>query len=218
MMNIKRQSQFELFPGAIEVAPESNSRGLFLKNLTLTPENIIVLAIIFLLGAVLFFAFGVEQGKRSQRQFLERVATKNGTLGNKVPPKIEGQSQRIQSRSGTPQAQQPLKSLSGTNISEPVNVMERKAVPASAPTTITDIATTNATTENQYTIQVASFKSKDSAEKEASILKKIGYEIYILTKGSHAIVCVGKFAGQDEAKKFSRRLKNRYTDCLVRRF
>jgi len=48
-------------------------------------------------------------------------------------------------------------------------------------------------------------------------LKKKGYEIFIVQKGSYLVVCAGKFFEHDEAEGFSTKLKNKYKDCLVRR-
>ena len=71
--------------------------------------------------------------------------------------------------------------------------------------------------DKKYTIQVASFKTDLNANKEADSLKGKGFETSVLRKGSYSIVCVGKFQRKEEAKQFSRKLRNRYKDCLVRR-
>ena len=72
--------------------------------------------------------------------------------------------------------------------------------------------------EKLFTIQVASFKLKANAQREAARIKRMGHEdIFVVPKGNYSIVCVGKFAQRDEAKKFSGRLKEKYNDCLVRR-
>ena len=72
--------------------------------------------------------------------------------------------------------------------------------------------------ERIFTIQVASFKLRKNAQREADHLKSIGHEdAFVIPKGSYSIVCVGKFAQKVEAKKFSSKLSNRYNDFLVRR-
>ncbi|MCK5581683.1 MAG: SPOR domain-containing protein, partial [Candidatus Omnitrophica bacterium] len=70
--------------------------------------------------------------------------------------------------------------------------------------------------DSTYTVQVASFRKKVYAEKEAMDLKKKGYEIFVVPKGDYSIVCVGKFAYKNEANQMSRKLRKRYKDCLVR--
>jgi hypothetical protein len=73
-------------------------------------------------------------------------------------------------------------------------------------------------TEDLYTIQVASFKlGSKYADKEMSNLKSSGHETFILPKGNFSIVCIGKFKGKAEAQQFSKKLKSKYNDCLVRR-
>jgi len=67
-----------------------------------------------------------------------------------------------------------------------------------------------------YTIQVASFKSDKYAQMEADTLKKKGYEIYVVPRGSHQTVCVGNFARREDAQAFSKRLKKKYNDCVIR--
>ena len=71
--------------------------------------------------------------------------------------------------------------------------------------------------KDYYTIQVASFKLEKNALKEAESLKKDDYESFVVPKGSHTIVCVGKFLQQERAKILSKKLKKKYSDCLVRR-
>ena len=44
-----------------------------------------------------------------------------------------------------------------------------------------------------YTIQLASYKSKSFAQKEAELLKKKGFVPLVIPKGSYTILCVGKF-------------------------
>ena len=39
----------------------------------------------------------------------------------------------------------------------------------------------------------------------------------VIPKGSHSIVCVGKFALKDQASHYLKELKKQYKDCLVRR-
>ena len=72
--------------------------------------------------------------------------------------------------------------------------------------------------EKLFTIQVASFKQEKYANQEADRLRQNGHsDTFVIPKGDYSIVCVGKFIGKDEAKKFSGKLKKRYNDCLVRR-
>ncbi len=71
--------------------------------------------------------------------------------------------------------------------------------------------------EKIYTIQVASFKDQQYAQKEATALIKKGFETSIMTKGDYFIVCVGKFNTKDDVDKALGKLKQKYNDCLIRR-
>ena len=64
----KHQSQFELFPGAVRQPVEPPpSKHFFLRNLTLSLENIVVFSIVMMMGLLLSFSLGVERGKRVVR-------------------------------------------------------------------------------------------------------------------------------------------------------
>ncbi len=67
-----------------------------------------------------------------------------------------------------------------------------------------------------YTVQVASFKLEESARKEAEGLKGMGHKIFVLPKGRHSIVCIGKFKDKTAARALSHKLRKRYKDCLIR--
>lgn len=71
----------------------------------------------------------------------------------------------------------------------------------------------------QYTIQLASYKTKSYAQKEAELLKKKGLAPVVLTKGNYVVVCVGNFADRVAAESLLSELKKqkRYTGCLIRR-
>lgn len=202
-MNITpKHSQFELFPSSAPKSSEALKSPQPFKDLTLTAENIIVLCIIFLVVLVVSFSFGVERGKR--------VAL------NKLS-----------------QGELTASSASNQSANDPSEIVTVLGEPASTPTEVKLLATpetkeeviqielpevvSEASQEKPYTIQVASFKLGKNAQKEAELLEKNGYEAYVLEKGTHSIVCVGKFSQQDEAKKFSRKLKSKYKDSLVRR-
>lgn len=72
-------------------------------------------------------------------------------------------------------------------------------------------------TSGAYTVQLASYKTRSGAQKEAQELKRKGFSTIILAKGSYVILCVGNFSTKDTAKQLVLQLKNRYKDCYVRR-
>lgn len=70
--------------------------------------------------------------------------------------------------------------------------------------------------QKPFTIQVATYKTRTSAEKESTRLKNIGYSSDVLKKKEKFIVCVGTYAKKELAQQTLRDLKRIYKDCYVR--
>jgi hypothetical protein len=72
-----KQPQFELFPGQSTVGDDATKPRLFLANLTLTIENLVVLSILCIMLAVFAYSLGVERGKYVMAaQFKEKAQVK----------------------------------------------------------------------------------------------------------------------------------------------
>ena len=203
-MNIisKQQSQFELFPKSSKNSSEEWKPSCLIKDLTLSFENIIVLCIIFVMVLVLFFSFGVERGKR--------IA---------LLPSVTDEADIIQTVKKDA-VKQPVQTVPRVEMEKrvvfPVDIPEEifeEGEPAFRP----PLEKTEEQ-EKLFTIQVASFRLEKNAEREADRLRNTGHDdTFVVPKGNHSIVCVGKFMQKNEAKKFSGKLKKRYNDCLIRR-
>ena len=68
-----------------------------------------------------------------------------------------------------------------------------------------------------FTIQVASFKTRVNAQKEAEFLKRKGYTALIFNKGAYVILCVGNFPNKEAAQPLLSELNKRYESCIIRR-
>lgn len=68
-----------------------------------------------------------------------------------------------------------------------------------------------------FTVQLASYKTKSYAEKEAQALKKKGLIPLILTKGKYVVLCVGSFTNKENAQSLLTQLEKKYNDCRIRR-
>ena len=190
-------TQIELFPFLTGRAHSRVARSRYLlKDLTLSIENIIVLCIVFVMAVVLFFSFGVERGKQIVKGALSEppAAVTVVSTPEEVSSKIAERSLPVPAADSQKQQQK-----------------QQKESPASV------VPSVGTKEKGTFTIQVASFKEKERARMEAKLLKSKGYEIFVLPKGKHSIVCIGKFAFKDEATEFSNKLKSKYNDCLVRR-
>ncbi len=68
-----------------------------------------------------------------------------------------------------------------------------------------------------YTIQLASYQNKTSAQKEAETLKKKGFLPLVFSKGKYTVVCTGNFPDKKNALSLLPELKKKYRDCFIRR-
>ncbi|MFA6357247.1 MAG: SPOR domain-containing protein [Candidatus Omnitrophota bacterium] len=75
----------------------------------------------------------------------------------------------------------------------------------------------SATVQDVYTIQLAAFKNRALALREAQILLKNGFSPVVFTKGSYIILCVGKFSNQESAQPLLTQLQRTYANCRIRR-
>lgn len=154
-------------------------------------EKIILLAIAFLVTAIISFSFGVEKGKGlALRKTNLRIDVANAK--NAAPPAhAEG-------------AQESL-TVFQRAIKEPTAIETGSKTNTEAPG------------EHAYTIQLASFSNKSSIDKETELLRKKGYDPMVIPKGKYTIICVGNFSDRETANKVLAEFKKRYKDSLVRR-
>lgn len=117
------------------------------------------------------------------------------------------------------------RSLNISDVELPVPIQPVVAAPAPAELVTPVVAeapkplpkAAEAAADKPYTIQLASYKTLDLAEKEASRIKATGYSAYTLKKGDYFILCVGSFATKDAAKQTLTAMEKRYKGCLIRK-
>ncbi|MFA6129674.1 MAG: SPOR domain-containing protein [Candidatus Omnitrophota bacterium] len=68
-----------------------------------------------------------------------------------------------------------------------------------------------------YTIQVAAFKNRNLALRQAQMLAKAGLSPLVFAKGNYVILCVGKFSNQESAQPLLIQLQRTYAGCRIRR-
>ena len=69
-----------------------------------------------------------------------------------------------------------------------------------------------------YVIQLGSYKNKSAIQQEAEILRKQGLYPLVLNKGSYFVLFVGNLSSREAAQSLLPKLKKRYKDCYIRRF
>ena len=195
-MNLNyKQSQFELFPGAAGSSDRANRPQFFFSSLSFSLENAIIAGIFVLMAVVFSFSVGVERGKK-----IALVNPLKNVYSSAVVAPREG--------AGPVPAGKTAVNKAATSTTMPE---EKKATPPqAAPAQPEEI-------ELSYTVQVASFKKVEYAQQEAELLRKKGYEIFVLPKGNYSIVCVGKFTHQDQANVTLTKLRKTYKDSMLRR-
>ena len=196
-MNLNyKQSQFELFPGASASHQQAARPQFFLSQFTLSLENMIIAGIFILMGVIFSFSVGVERGKKialanSFKNVYSNVLSVPQEKAVVAPAAKVSTFKTLQAPAATPIPQEK----STDEVQPPVAPVET----------------------GSYTIQVASFKQIEYAQKEAEGLRKKGYEIFVFPKGNYSIVCVGKFLRKDDAGVTLTQLKKTYKDSMLRR-
>jgi septal ring-binding cell division protein DamX len=152
-------------------------------------EKTILIIIGIAVTSIISFSFGVEKGKR--------VVTQKNSVNFDVALK---QQSGLKAPAAVPSAAKPIAPMA------PVIENKNSIAPPPLKSTI-----------ESYTIQVASYKTKAYAQKEADNLKKQGFVTLILTKGNYIVLCVGNFNSKKTAQSFVTQLKKRYQDCSIRR-
>ena len=75
----------------------------------------------------------------------------------------------------------------------------------------------NALQQAKFTIQIATFKNKQLALREAQLLLKEGLAPMAFAKGDYIVLCVGKFSNQESAQSLLIQLQRTYAGCRIRR-
>jgi cell division septation protein DedD len=166
-----------------------------------------VLSIALLMLMVLSFSLGVEKGRRIVR-FLQ--------------PVHQAQVKVVPGHAVTVEPMTPIQPSPKIDSKDFKMNVPPKAVSLPAANTVVlekSVALIQREVEilkDFYTVQVASFKQEKYAKQEAMNLKQKGYQIFVIPKGQHSIVCVGRFAKKTEAVAMSGKLRRFYKDCVVR--
>jgi len=100
---------------------------------------------------------------------------------------------------------------------KPQNTAPAPAVIVRKEEALTQVVPLTAQKQGAFTIQVASFKTKANAQKEAENIKKRGLSAILLNKGSYVILCVGNFPNKETAQPLLSELSRRYGSCQIRR-
>jgi hypothetical protein len=100
---------------------------------------------------------------------------------------------------------------------QPVAAAKQIVPQVSNPAQDTREETSAEDTYQGFTIQLASYRTRSFAEREAQSLKAKGLAPLVLSKGNYAVLCVGNFSDKEQAQGLLTQLRKRYADCRIRR-
>ncbi|MFC1592932.1 SPOR domain-containing protein [Candidatus Omnitrophota bacterium] len=152
-------------------------------------EKATSIIIVFFITSLFAFSLGVERGKRIVSQ------KGNDKNGRRIIAQRSGDNLKAVQPRKEKNVDAAVKSKTATPQKKEIT---RKTLP-------------------EYTIQVATFKTHDYAQKEATRLKQKGINALLISKGGFVIVCVGNFSQKQEANPSLTKLKKTYHDCFIRR-
>lgn len=206
----KKQSQFELFPGAPEAAPQKGESRFSFHPWTLTFENMVVVSVVFLMSLIIAFAFGVEQGKGLQISQAAGSAVLTKTVSEKTQVLASQNVGDVLIMSAAVDPGGVSKKTTVEIVGKDLFKMEQKGAEAEKSVDKTP------SLDTIHTIQVASFKQKERADREAETLIQKKLDAFVAKKGSYYIVCVGKYSESSQASGMLKTMRKTYKDCLIR--
>jgi len=200
-MEKQEYSQLELFNKTGEEAGSAQKLSGTLVSYIRTYERLVLMLIGIVITGVVCFCMGVEKGKHiamSRTNSNLDLAHRNPGADLEIAPRTE-----VPARPAMPARPTAPAGVAAM----PITAADRSA-PAPQPA---------AATAQGYTIQIASYAGKTSAQREMDALKKEGLLPVIKSSGNYTVLCVGNFPDKATAKSLLTQLKRKYRDCYIRR-
>lgn len=201
-------SQLELFTESKSFSQKkatgSGAKSSFFTSIW-NYEKAVLSVIAVIATSIIAFCLGIEHGKRIT------LAKTNARFD--ISAKVKTPDAALISTQSIPK--QPI-------TVEPAAPLEANKPQAAATVVVALLpeARQNSTVSlftGSYTIQLASYKTKENAQKAARLLKKRGLAPVVLSKGSYTILCVGNFTNKNAAQSKITEFKKSYQSCYIRR-
>ena len=208
-MNINyKESQIDFLSHVKGRADEPSPPRYMAAQISLSLENLVILSIVAIMILVFSFAMGIERGKRAAASGSYPASTDVASMAapaDKTPDNGEARAEKDDALKAKPGV------VAARVMAKAAPAVDPKIIPA-------DTAAPAGPLNGAYTLQVASYKNSQPAQREADKLKQKGFrDVYVLPKGAYVIVCVGNFTRKEDASGVKRQLKSRYQDFVVRR-
>jgi cell division protein FtsN len=168
-------------------------------------EKAVLVAIGFVITGIIAFCFGVEKGKNT-------AVSSSSSRFDSAGLKDRDQSQpAVFTKKDIPVTVKPEASETGVTFSIKGQM---KDMPVRQEIILEDPAQKG---KNSYTVQIACYQQRESAEKEIARLRQKGFSPMIIKKNGYSVVCVGSFNNKEKAKSLLSQLRSKYRDCYIRR-
>ncbi len=171
---------------------KGRKRSVVAEGVFISPEMFVGAVILFIIGLVLAFSIGVEQGKRiSASDRIVKTESSAATRTEKATQVKKKKKRYTTSQKAKPKAQKAKDTGSART--------REVGIPS-----------------GRYAVQLVVYKDKKYAEKELEYLGNQKYPFFKEEKNGKIIICAGPFKTIEEAKKVASRLRSRYKDCFVK--
>lgn len=114
---------------------------------------------------------------------------------------------------GVEEGKKLSREVTPTNLVTPVTPPQA-VVP---PLTPSPVLPSSVVKKEEFSVQLASFSERTSAEKELSNLKNKGYQAFIVSSGKYYVVGVGFFSNKGQAQAVLTKLKTTYKDAYIKK-
>lgn len=163
------------------------------QRVNLHLDTLILSSVIGILALTLSFSLGVEKGKKIALSKLNPESEPAGIDQNKIGILPVEEATRTEINNSKPANSQSQNAGGGQQEEKE----EKK--------------------QKIYNIQVACFYKDQTAQRAAKNLQERGFPVLVKRKGKYAVVYVGGFDDEVEAKSSLKVLRKEYKDCILRK-
>ena len=212
-----QEQQEELFPDG-KPAARRRHRGAPLFPLTrwtfsASYEQAVLGAVALIMAGLVLFSLGMERGKRLAQRIPAQplmADAPRGTPRGQIPLAFA-------ENAATPPARTPSGHASSVPTTPGIVSAAAPAITTTtAAPTLQSAAAAPANTKGRFLIQLATFSQPALAEEEVRLLRKRGYQPFLITTGKFSAVCVGVYATRQEAARHLAAVQSSYHDSFVR--
>ena len=206
----REELQEDLFPDGQDAARRRRHRWTPLFPLTrwtisVSYEHVVLATVALVMSSLVLFSLGMERGKRL-------------TAGTAMAPRTTASSNRGVAFADNHITRVPQPAMPAPSMTRAAAGTTPAPAMGKPPVTVAKepAAATAPLPKGKYTIQLATFSQPPLAEQELRLLRKRGYQPFMLRTNQYAAVCVGTYVSRQEAAHQLAAFKSSYRDSFVR--